>query len=128
MASSENSQSISRFVLAFAYPKYKSFFHFHDIFSDLSMEKVLAIHQSGFDASVSFNRGSTVHSGTLRAPKMMTYRPTRCQVLISPNAPTTEVIVVNAATVVESVCKAWDGISISTNFVTSVAELEVIKQ
>jgi len=68
---------------------------------------------------------------------MMTHRPTRCQVLISLNASTTEVIVVNAATVVEScnsklrvesVYKAWDSISMSTNFVTSVAELEVIKQ
>ena len=29
---------------------------------------------------------------------------------------------------VESVCKAWDGISMSTNFVASAAELEVIKQ
>ena len=29
---------------------------------------------------------------------------------------------------VESVYKAWDGISMSTNFVASAAELEVIKQ
>ena len=29
---------------------------------------------------------------------------------------------------VESVRKAWDGVSMSTNFVASVAELEVIKQ
>jgi len=29
---------------------------------------------------------------------------------------------------VESVRKAWDGMSISTNFVASVAELKVIKQ
>jgi len=28
----------------------------------------------------------------------------------------------------QSVCKAWDGVSMSTNLVTSVAELEVIKQ
>ena len=29
---------------------------------------------------------------------------------------------------VESVCKAWNSVSISTNSVASVAELEVIKQ
>ena len=29
---------------------------------------------------------------------------------------------------VESVCKVWDGVSMSTNSVTSIAELEVIKQ
>ena len=29
---------------------------------------------------------------------------------------------------VESVHKAWDGVSMSTNFVASAAELEVIKQ
>ena len=29
---------------------------------------------------------------------------------------------------VESVCKAWDGVSMSTNSVASAAELEVIKQ
>jgi len=56
----------------------------------------------------------------------------------------TKVVVANAATAVEScnrglveahsklrvelVRKAWDGISMSTNFVTSAAELEVIKQ
>jgi len=28
---------------------------------------------------------------------------------------------------VESVCKAWDGVSMSTNSVASAAELEVIK-
>ena len=29
---------------------------------------------------------------------------------------------------VESVCKAWDGVSMSTNSVASAAELKVIKQ
>ena len=29
---------------------------------------------------------------------------------------------------VKSVCKAWDGISMSTNFVASAAELDVFKQ
>jgi len=65
-------------------------------------------------------------------------------VLIPLNTPTAEVVVANAATAVEScnrglveahsklrvesVCKAWDGIPMSTNFVASAAELKVIKQ
>ena len=67
---------------------------------------------------------------------MTTHGPTRRQVLIPLDTSTTEVIVANAVTVVEahsklrveSVRKAWDGISMSTNFVASAAELEVIKQ
>ena len=64
--------------------------------------------------------------------------------LIPLDTPTAEVVVANAATAVEScnkslveahsklrvesVRKTWDGISMSTNFVASAAELEVIKQ
>ena len=64
--------------------------------------------------------------------------------LISLDAPTVEVIVANTGSTVEScnrslveahsklrvesVHKAWDSISMSTNFVASVAELEIIKQ
>ena len=114
------------------------------MFPDLSIEKVLAMHQSGFGASASPNREGVVYSGTSRAPKMTTHGPTRCQVLIPLDTPTAEVVVANAATAVkscnrglveahsklrvESVHKAWDGISMSTNFVASAAELEVIKQ
>jgi len=70
--------------------------------------------------------------------------PTRRQVLIPLDTPTVEVVVANTATAVEScnrgfveahsklrvesVRKAWDGISMFTNFVASAAELEVIKQ
>ena len=108
------------------------------------MEKVLAMHRSGFGASASPNKGGAVHSGALRAPKMTTHGPTRRQVLIPLDTPTAEVVVANAATAVEfcnrglveahsklrveSVRKAWDGISMSTNFVASAVELEVIKQ
>ena len=63
------------------------------------MEKVLAMYQSGFGASASPNRGGTVHSGASKAPKMTTHRPTRCQVLILLDTPTAEVVVANAATV-----------------------------
>jgi len=107
------------------------------------MEKVLAMHQSGFGASASPNRGGTGSSGASRAPKITTHGPTRRQMLIPLNTPTAEVVANAATTVescnrglveahsklrVESVHKAWDGISMSTNFVASAAELEVIKQ
>jgi len=75
---------------------------------------------------------------------MTTHRPTRYQVLIPLNAPITEIVMANAGSVVEScnrglveahsklrvelVHKAWDGVSMSTNFVALAAELEVIKQ
>ena len=114
------------------------------MFPDLPMEKVLAMHQSGFGASASSNRGGAVHSSASRAPKMTTHGPTRRQVLIPLDTPTAEVVVANATTAVEScnrglveahsklkvesVHKAWDRISMSTNFVASAAELEVIKQ
>ena len=52
------------------------------------MEKVLAMHQSGFGASASPNRGGAVSSGASRAPKMTTYGPTRRQVLIPLDTPT----------------------------------------
>ena len=75
---------------------------------------------------------------------MMTQEPTRRQVLIPLTPATAEMVVANAALVVEScnkslvsVCsklkvesvhKAWDSVSMSTNSVASVTELEVIKQ
>ena len=75
---------------------------------------------------------------------MTTYGPTRHQVLIPLDAPSAEIVVANAAIAVEScnkglvkahsklrvesVRKAWDNVSMSTNFVASAAELEVIKQ
>jgi len=102
VARSGNPQSTSRFAPASAHPEYKSLLRLHDIFSDLPMEKVLAMHQSSFGASASPNRGGAVHSGASRAPKMTTHRPTRCQVLIPLNTPTAEVVVANAATAVES--------------------------
>jgi len=114
------------------------------MFPDLSIEKVLAMHQSGFGTSASLNRGDAVHPGASRAPKMTTHGPTRHQVLILLDTSTAEVVVANAATAVKScnkglveahsklrvelVRKAWNRISMSTNFVASAAELEVIKQ
>ena len=102
------------------------------------------MHQSGFGVSASPNRGGAVHFGASQVPKITTHRSMRRQVLIPLDTPTVEVVMANATTAVEScnrglveahsklrvesVCKAWDGISMSTNFVASAAELEVIKQ
>ena len=75
---------------------------------------------------------------------MTTQGPTRYQVLIPLTLAAAETVVANAALAVEScnkglvsarsklrvesVHKAWDGVSMSTNSVASVVELEVIKQ
>ena len=74
----------------------------------------------------------------------MTQGPTRCQVLILLTSATAETVVANVTSVVESynkslvsacsklrvksVHKIQNDMSISTNFITSIAELEVIKQ
>ena len=75
---------------------------------------------------------------------MTTQEPTRYQVLILLTSAAAEMVMANASSAVkscnkglvsacsklrvESVCKTWDGVSMSTNSVASVAELEVIKQ
>jgi len=41
---SGNSQSTLRFAPAFTHPEYESLFHLHDMFPDLLIEKVLAMH------------------------------------------------------------------------------------
>ena len=112
------------------------------MFLDLPMKKVLAMYQSGFGTSTTPNKSTTYPSAS-RAPKMTIHGPTRYQVLILLDAPTSEVVVANAAAAVEfynrglvdaysklkveSVRKAWNGIPMSTNFIASAAELEVIK-
>ena len=74
---------------------------------------------------------------------MMTQGPTRYQVLVPLDSAAVELIVANATSAVqscnmglvearsklrvESMRKAWDGMSMSTNSVASAAELEVIK-
>jgi len=101
-ARSGNPQSTPRFASASAHPEYESLLRLRDMFPDLPMEKVLAMHQSGFGASVSPNKGDAVHSGASRVPKMTMHGPTRRQVLIPLDTPTVEVVVANAATAVES--------------------------
>ena len=101
MAHSGNPLSTLRFAPASAHPEYESLLYLCDMFPDLSIEKVLAMHQSGFGASASPNRGGAVHSGVSRASKMTMHGPTRHQVLIPLDIPTAEVIVANAAIAVE---------------------------
>ena len=55
-ACSGNPQSTPRFALVSAYPEYESLLYLHNMFPDLPIEKVLAMHQSGFGASASPNR------------------------------------------------------------------------
>jgi len=114
------------------------------MFPDLSMRNVLAIHQSRFGASASPNKRGTVYSSASRTPKIITHGPTGCQVLIPLDTPTAKVVVANTGFAigscnrglveahsklrVESVCKTWNSVSMSTNFVTSAAELKIIKQ
>jgi len=100
-----NPQSTPRFAPASAHLEYESLLGLCDMFPDLPIEKVLAMHQSSFGASASPNRGGAVSSGASRAPKMTTHGPTRCQVLIPLNTPTAEVVVANAATAV--VIRTW---------------------
>jgi len=100
-ARSGNFQSTPRFALVSAYLEYESLLRLHDMFSDLPMEKVLAMYQSGFGASASPNRRGAVHPGVARAPKMTTHGSMRRQVLILLDTSTAEVVVANAATAVE---------------------------
>ena len=90
------------------------------------------------------SQGSPSRPSVSRTFKMTTQGPTRHQVLIPLTPAAAETVVANAALTVEScnkglvsacsklrvesVYKAWDSVSISTNSVASVAELEVIKQ
>jgi len=135
---------VSRTPLASAHPEYESLLRLRDMFPDLPLEKVLAMYQSGFGVGAAPSKEGATHPSASRAPKMTTHGPTRHQVLIPLDSPTSEIIVANAALAVEScnrglvdahsklrvesVRKAWDSVSMSTNFVASAAELEVIKQ
>jgi len=82
------------------------------------------------------SQGSPSHPAVSRTLKMTTQGPTRHQILIllAPAAASAvefcnkSLVSAHSKLRVESVCKAWDDISMSTNSVASAAELEVIKQ
>ena len=101
------------------------------------------MHQASLGGA-NASQGSSSRPGISRTLKMTTQGLTRCQVLVPLDSAAAELIVANAASAVqscnkglveacsklrvESVHKAWDGMSMSTNSVASAAELEVIKQ
>ena len=101
------------------------------------------MHQASLGGA-NASQGSSSCPGVSRTLKITTQGPTRRQVLVPLDSAAAELIVTNAASAVqsynkglvkahsklrvESVHKAWDGVSMSTNSIPSAAELEVIKQ
>ena len=114
-----------------------------EAFPNLSQATIISMHQASL-GGVNASQESSSRPGVSRTLKMTTQGPTWCLVLVPLDSATAELIVANAASAVlscnmglvearsklrvESVRKAWDGMSMSTNFVASTAELEVIKQ
>jgi len=114
-----------------------------EAFPNLPQATIISMHQVSLGVARA-SQGSPSCPAVSRTLKMTTQRPTRYQVLILLTPAAAEVVVANAALAVEScnkslvsacsklrvesVCKAWDGVSMSTNSVVSAAELEVIKQ
>ena len=112
-------------------------------FSNLSQATIISMYQASLGVAKA-SQGSPSCSAVSRTLKITTQGPTRHQVLIPLTPVTAETVVANAALAVEScnkglvsahsklrvesVHKAWDGVSMSTNSVASAAELEVIKQ
>ena len=113
-----------------------------EAFPNLPQATIISMHQVSLGVARA-SQGSPSHPSVSRTLKMTTQGPTRRQVLIPLAPAAAEVVVANAASAVEScnkglvsarsklrvesVCKAWDGVSMSTNSIASVAELEVIK-
>jgi len=113
-----------------------------EAFPNLLQATIISMHQASL-GSANASQGSSSRPGVSRTLKMTTQEPTRCQVVPLDSA-AAELIVANAASAVqscnkglvsarsklrvESVHKAWDGVSMSTNSIASAAELEVIKQ
>jgi len=114
-----------------------------EAFLNLPQATIISMHQASL-CSTNASQGSFSRSSVSRTLKMMTQGPTRCQILVPLDSAAAELIVANAASAVkscnkglvsarsklrvESVRKAWDCVSMSTNSVASVTELEVIKQ
>ena len=111
-------------------------------FPNLPQAIIISMYQASLGIA-RVSQESPSHPSVSRTLKMITQGPTRHQVLIPLAPAATEMVVANAASAVEfcnkglvsahsklrveSVHKAWDGVSISTNSVASAAELEVIR-
>ena len=113
-----------------------------EAFPNLPQATIISIHQASLGVARA-SQGSPSYPFVSRTLKITTQEPTRCQILIPLTPAAAEVVVANVALAVESynkglvsacskfrvesVHKAWDSVSMSTNSIASVAELEVIK-
>ena len=136
-------QQTPRFALALSHEDFLYLLQLKKAFPNLPQATIISMHQASL-GGVNASQESSSCSGVSRTLKMTTQGPTRHQVLIPLDSATAELIVANTASAVqscnkslveahfklrvESVYKAWDGVSMSTNFVASAAELEMIKQ
>jgi len=132
-----------KFVPTSSYEDFLYLLQLKEAFSNLPQATIISMYQASLGVARAF-QGSPSHPAVSRTLKMMTQGPTRHQVLIPLTPAAAKIVVANVVSAVEfcnkglvsacsklrveSVHKAWDGMSMSTNSVTSVAELEVIKQ
>jgi len=135
--------SSSKFAPASSHEDFLCLLQLKEAFPDLSQATIISMYQASLGVAKASQR-SPSYPAVSRTLKMTTQRPTRCQVLIPLAPAAAEVVVANTASAVEfcnkglvnthsklrveSVRKAWDDVSMSTNSVASAAELEVIKQ
>jgi len=132
-----------KFVPASFHEDFLCLLQLKEAFPDLPQATIISMYQASLGVARA-SQGSPSCPAISRTLKMTTQGPTRHQVLIPLALAAAEVVVANAALAVEScnkslvsarsklrvesVRKAWDGVSMSTNSVASAAELEVIKQ
>jgi len=132
-----------KFAPALSHKNFLQLLQLEEAFPSLPQATIISMHQASLGVARA-SQGSPSRPAVSRTLKMTTQGPTRCQVLISLTPAAAETVVANAASAVEScnkslvsarsklrvesVHKAWDGVSMFTNSVASTAELEVIKQ
>ena len=142
-AKANATQPAPRFAPASAHEDFLRLLQLKEAFPNLPQATIISMHQASLGV-VRTSQGSSSRPAVSRTLKMTTQGPTRRQVLVPLDSAAAELIVANAASAVqscnkglvearsklrvESVRKAWDGVSMSTNSVASAAELEVIKQ
>ena len=132
-----------KFAPASSHEDFLCLLQLKEAFPNLPQATIISMHQVSLGVARA-SQGSPSHPSVSRTFKITTQGLTRHQVLIPLTPAAAEMVVANAALAVEScnkglvsahsklrvesVRKAWDGVSMSTNSVVSVAELEVIKQ
>ena len=137
------SQQTPRFASASSHEDFLRLLQLKEAFPNLPQATIISMHQASLGGA-NASQGSSSCPTVSRTLKMTTQGPTRHQVLVPLDSAAAELIVANTASAVqscnkglvearsklrvESVRKAWDEVSMSTNSVASAAELEVIKQ